>query len=191
MLKPSPPAHCPVCLEEALSGLSENGLSNKEYQTGHKFDTGYDKQLTFRYYMRNRYEIVMDVTKVMEQELGKEKSIRLLKKYSSDRLFLRGKSQAEEYGSNYLNSYVEQFRGGYEYTLTKEVVKDTDRCFKLNVTEYIWASTFRERNMGDYGYAIVCWADYAWAEGFNPKIKLIRDKTLMQGDSCCNHKYVI
>jgi len=37
---------------------------------------------------------------------------------------------------------------------------------------------------------MVCHGDYAWAEGFNPDIKLVRDKTLMQGDSICNHRYV-
>ena len=39
------------------------------------------------------------------------------------------------------------------------------------------------------GYATVCFADFALPEGFNPKIKLVRDKTLMQGHDCCNHRY--
>jgi hypothetical protein len=27
-------------------------------------------------------------------------------------------------------------------------------------------------------------------KGFNPKIKLVRDKTLMQGHEYCNHRYI-
>jgi hypothetical protein len=46
------------------------------------------------------------------------------------------------------------------------------------------------KKAGDIGYAMVCWGDYAWAEGFNPKIKLVRDKTLMEGHDRCNHRYI-
>ena len=66
----------------------------------------------------------------------------------------------------------------------------TEKAFELKVTECIWASTFLEANMGEFGYAWICWGDYAWAKSFNPKIKLVRDKTLMQGNDYCNHKYI-
>ncbi len=49
---------------------------------------------------------------------------------------------------------------------------------------------FREEGAADIGYAGICHPDFAAASGFNPKIKLIRSKTLMQGDDCCNHRYV-
>lgn len=87
-------------------------------------------------------------------------------------------------------TYVNQFRSGYESTLTKEIVEDTEKAFELKVTECIWADTFLRAKAGDIGYAWVCWGDYSWAEGFNPKVKMIRDKTLMQGHDCCNHRYV-
>ena len=50
---------------------------------------------------------------------------------------------------------------------------------------------FREEDACDIGFAAVCFADYALPQAFNPKIKLIRDKTLMQGHEFCNHKYTI
>jgi hypothetical protein len=59
------------------------------------------------------------------------------------------------------------------------------------VTECIWASTFLHAREGDIGFAHVCYGDYAWSRGFNPKIKLVRDKTLMQGHPVCNHRYVM
>ncbi|TRZ85262.1 hypothetical protein D4R89_12595 [bacterium] len=36
-----------------------------------------------------------------------------------------------------------------------------------------------------------CYADFASAEEFNSKMRMIRTKTLMQGDDCCNNRYVI
>ena len=58
------------------------------------------------------------------------------------------------------------------------------------MTECIWAKTFLDYKLGDIGHAHVCWGDYAWAQGFNPKIRMVRDKTLMQGHACCNHRYL-
>jgi hypothetical protein len=71
-----------------------------------------------------------------------------------------------------------------------EIVEDTEKAFELKITECIWADTFLKAKAGHIGYAWVCWGDYAWAEGFNPKIKMVRDKTLMQGHDRCNHRYI-
>ena len=74
--------------------------------------------------------------------------------------------------------------------MTHEVVVDTDKVFELKVTECLTSEIFLDADAGDIGYAYVCFGDYAWAEGFNPKIKMVRDKTLMQGHAYCNHRYM-
>ena len=76
------------------------------------------------------------------------------------------------------------------HSLTMEIIRDTDTVFEMRVTECLLAKVYREAKAADLGFNCVCWADYAQAEAFNPKIKLIRDKTLMQGHDHCNHKYV-
>jgi hypothetical protein len=78
----------------------------------------------------------------------------------------------------------------WEPMLNMKVVEDTETAFELKVSECLVATVFRDANAADIGYAHVCWGDYAWAEGFNPKIKMVRDKTLMQGDKYCNHRYI-
>jgi hypothetical protein len=78
----------------------------------------------------------------------------------------------------------------FKKILTFNIVEDTNTAFEIHVTECLSASTFLAREAGDIGHAFICWGDYAWAEGFNPKIKLVRDKTLMQGHDCCNHRYI-
>jgi hypothetical protein len=73
--------------------------------------------------------------------------------------------------------------------LTMEIVEDTERAFEIKVTECIHADAFLHYEAGDIGFAKVCYGDYAWAEGYHPKIRLTRDKTLMEGHSYCNHRY--
>lgn len=53
----------------------------------------------------------------------------------------------------------------------------------------VFADTFLHFKAGDIGYAKICWGDYAWAKGYHTNIVLTRDKTLMEGHSCCNHRY--
>jgi hypothetical protein len=156
----------------------------------HKFDQEFDRKLTYRQMLGARYRDLIDLARALEKEMGKDKMIEFLKKTTTERLLNFGKQQAERMQDNTFDAYVNQFRSGYDKTLTMEIVEDTEKAFELNVTECIWADTFLRADAGDIGYAWVCWGDYAWAEGFNPKIKLIRDKTLMEGKTCCNHRYV-
>jgi hypothetical protein len=75
--------------------------------------------------------------------------------------------------------------------LTFDIVQDSDKVFEMRVSECLWAKTFKEANAADIGFKLICSEDYVTAEAFNPNIKLIRDKTLMQGHDCCNHRYVV
>lgn len=132
------------------------------------------------------------LARYLEKELGKEKMINLVKRKTTQEWLKFGQNSAKELGKNDLNSYVTQFRSieNYKNRLLKEVVEDTEKAFELKVTKCIWADTFLMAKAGDIGFAYVCFGDYAWAEGFNPKIKLVRDKTLMQGHDYCNHRYI-
>ena len=156
------------------------------------FDAEYPKKLTYREFFMNRYQSLVSTCKFLVEELGREETIGLIKKLTERDLLKLGAKQAEKAEKNDLNSYVEMFRGeeGFKNTILKEIVEDTENAFELKVTKCIWAETFINLEAADIGFAHVCHGDYAWAEGFNPKIKLIRDKTLMQGHDHCNHRYV-
>jgi hypothetical protein len=78
----------------------------------------------------------------------------------------------------------------WQHALTTEIVEDKEQIFEIKVTECLWATTFREAQAGDIGFATVCYQDYAMSQGFSPKLKMIRSKTLMQGHDCCNHRWV-
>ncbi|OGU57010.1 MAG: hypothetical protein A2V66_05440 [Ignavibacteria bacterium RBG_13_36_8] len=173
-----------------IFGMIPGIILQDKPQSKHKFDNDFDRTLTQRQFMRVRYGDSMNMMKALEKEMGKDKTIEFLKKATTERMTNAGKTQAERSPDNSFKTYVDQFRNGYDNTLTIKIVEDTEKAFELEVTECIWASTFLDAKMGDFGYAWVCWGDYAWAESFNPKIKMVRDKTLMQGHSCCNHRYI-
>ncbi len=157
----------------------------------HKFDNNFEQKLTYRQLLGRQFRNFIILAKALEKEMGKEKAHAFLKKVSTEGQTNFGKQQASRMKDNSFDKYVNQFRKGYDNVLTMEIVEDTKKAFELKVTECIWAETFLQAKAADIGYAWVCWGDYAWAEGFNPKIKLVRDKTLMQGHDRCNHRYVL
>lgn len=176
----------------AMASDSKSNLyQDPENKKEHKFDKSYPKEFTYQQVFDMRFREFIKLAKDLEEEMGKEKLIEFLKKRTGKSMFEYGKSQAEQAKDNSLSTYVTQFKdSSYENLLTKEVVEETETVFELKVTECIWASTFLKSNAGDIGFAAICQGDYSWPKGFNSKIKMVRDKTLMQGHDCCNHRYI-
>lgn len=186
----------PGCALACLTGknafsLIRADLPQDTQQPKHKFDDDF-RTLTYRQLSDLQSRTVIDMARALEEEMGEEEVIAFLKDFSAKQMLQRGKMQAAQASTHDLQAYVAQFKHNemFKKVLTAEIVEDTDQAFEMKVTECLSASTFLAKEAGDIGYAFVCWGDYAWAEGFNPKIKLVRDKTLMQGHAYCNHRYI-
>lgn len=175
----------PAC---ALTCLGGSALAEDK----HKFDEPIDHPLSHASLVRAQYMAFLSLAKALEKEWGKDKLLEFLKKTKRPEMLSYGKRQAKQMGTDGFKAYVGQFKSPqYDQSLTLDIVEDTDTVFEIKVTECLWAKTFLDMKAGDIGHAFVCYGDYAWAEGFNPKIKLVRDKTLMQGHGYCNHRYLL
>lgn len=161
-------------------------------QEKHMFDREFTRKLTYRQYMQSINRNFIEFAQAVQKKFGKEEAIELIKKLATEFNLERGQKQAQNSKDRSLKSYTRMFADpkSWEPMLNMEVVEDTETAFELKVSECLLAAVFRDANAADIGYAHVCWGDYAWAEGFNPKIKLVRDKTLMEGDKYCNHRYI-
>ncbi len=158
----------------------------------HKFqqDAGLSVAQVFSF----AYVPQIGVLRGIEKEMGSEKFASLLKRIIDEDTEKGFAEFAKKAGRNDLAAFTGRFRqkgGMFDKTLTFEIVEDTPKAFEVKVTECLWAKTYRDANAGDLGYLLSCYGDYASARGFNPKMRMIRTKTLMQGDAFCNHRYVI
>jgi hypothetical protein len=161
-------------------------------QEKHKFDKEYDRKFTYKNLRFRKWLEFINLAKALEKEIGKEKLIQFLKRATTAKWIAKGQEQASGSPDNSFKTYVNTFRPpNFEDELTHEVVEDSDTAFEIEVKECLSSLVFRKEDAADIGYAYICFGDYAWAEGFNPKIKLVRDKTLMQGHDYCNHRYIL
>ena len=67
-----------------------------------------------------------------------------------------------------------------------EVIRKGPEALEVRVTKCAHAEAFRSLNATDVGMKMICMGDRAVTEGFNPRIRFSRPKTIMAGDDCCH-----
>ena len=70
-----------------------------------------------------------------------------------------------------------------------EVKEQGDSSFTFNVVRCRYAETYKAMGLGEIGHLLSCNRDGAFCEGYDPKPKLERTQTIMQGASHCNFHY--
>ncbi len=73
--------------------------------------------------------------------------------------------------------------------LTTEVIEESDDRYAFHVTRCRYAEMYREMGLGEIGHLLSCQRDGTFCEGYDPKLKLTRTQTLMQGASHCDFDY--
>ena len=71
---------------------------------------------------------------------------------------------------------------------TDEIVAEPNR-YEFDVTRCRYADMYREIGYEDLGAILSCARDFAFGEGFNPKIELTRDSTILGGQNICTFRY--
>ena len=158
----------------------------------HKFqgDAGMSYEEVFRFAFRGTAQILSQ----LEQRFGSETFHKALREACSQEVAKSVAKYAQTLSHADLDAFAEIFRKPrplWQNALTYEIVEDSTQAFELHVSECLWAKIMRDCDAADLGYSKFCFPDYAMAQAFNPKLRMIRSKTLMQGDSHCNHRYVM
>ena len=70
-----------------------------------------------------------------------------------------------------------------------EIKDQSADSFTFNVVRCRYAETYKAMGLGEIGHLLSCNRDGAFCEGYDPKLKLARSQTIMQGASHCDFKY--
>jgi len=158
----------------------------------HKFlnDSGMSWQEVYQFAYQSGYIPTM---KKLAEKIGKDKLIALLKESVDEMAHEMIGEMAKNLPKRDLATFALTMKNPdpmFKNALTFEIIEDSTDAFAIKVKECLWAKTFREADAADIGYAAICHGDYAMAKAFNPHLRMIRTKTLMQGHDCCDHKWV-
>jgi hypothetical protein len=177
-----------------LSAWTAGQEPQKAAEKKHKFleDSGMSYEEVFNFVFKDDY---IPLLQNLAQRLKDIDFIEMLKAVTNEMAMGWGREAARMSSKNDFAAFVSGSKKRFSspfwsHILTYTIIEDTEKAFEKKYTECLCAKTFREANAPDIGYATQCNGDFGFVEGFNPKIRLIRAKTLMQGDDCCDFRWV-
>ncbi len=73
--------------------------------------------------------------------------------------------------------------------LKKDMLVKTDERLEYNMTHCAYADMYKKMGLADIGHLLSCNRDATFCLGYNPKMKLQRTQTIMQGATHCDFRY--
>jgi hypothetical protein len=136
-------------------------------------------------------QVLLPLVKTLQAELGEARANALVRRALSDLYrrygeeFWRTKNEANlgEAISSAFRTYAR------DEALDYQVIEESQDAFGLDVTRCRYAEFYKELGEPELGFLLVCTADFAVADGFDPDIKLTRTQTIMQGAPHCDFRF--
>jgi hypothetical protein len=136
-------------------------------------------------------ELLKEVYETIAERYGKEEAKQLISesvRRSSIALAAQFAAQAE--GGTSLQSFIDiQSNWTAENALEIEPVYRDDNRFDFNVTRCRYAEMYKAMGLGEIGGLLSCNRDGSFCEGYDPKLKMTRTQTIMEGASHCDFRY--
>jgi predicted ArsR family transcriptional regulator len=136
-------------------------------------------------------QVLVPLVKALQAELGEERANALVRRALGDiyrrygEEFWRTKNE-KNLGKSVASAFATFAR---EDALDYRVREQSQDAFEIDVTGCRYAEFYKELGEPELGFLLVCSADFAMAEGFDPDVKLTRTQTIMQGASHCDFRY--
>ena len=126
------------------------------------------------------------------EEFGRDEALAVASRVITRLARASGAALAEKQGGNTLAHLAQGNRlwaaGG---ALEREVLEQTETTYNYNIVKCRYAEMYRELGLADLGFVLSCGRDAAMFEGFNPRLKLTRTRTIMQGADCCDFRLTL
>jgi predicted RNA-binding protein YlxR (DUF448 family) len=163
-------------------------------QTGPAHTWTEKADLTWEEIFRFAYQKdLIPLLKQMGEMVGREKFVTLLREASDEVVRKKSARRPQRAGIDLaaLAANIKKMPPLMQHALEGEITEESPEVFAYRVKKCLWAKAYREGDAADIGYAMICYPDYAVARSLNPKLRLTRDKTLMQGADHCYLRYTM
>lgn len=135
--------------------------------------------------------LVSALLKGFIEEIGQEKTFEIASKVIKEDAILSGKKLADAYSGNSLEVMLRivQEVWAKDETMKIENVSIDEHTLNFDVTRCRYAELYQKLGIQNLGHLMSCSRDFPFMDGFNPKIKLTRTKTIMEGHAICDFHY--
>jgi len=125
--------------------------------------------------------------------MGQDKAMEIATAAVQADATMAGGLMAEEYGGNSMKELGRIVREVWaeDDAMTIHVLEETDQELIFDVTRCRYAELYEKHEMKDLGFCLSCSRDEPFTTGFNPRMKLLRTQTIMQGSSHCDFRFIL
>ena len=135
---------------------------------------------------------IAPVIRAVAKRIGQDEAMAILHEVNQQEAFERGRYMAEEMGGNGMEELVDEVAGwGRGGAWEMDVLEQTPTTYFFNVTRCPYYEKYRELGLEAFGVGFSCCRDEPFARGFNPRLRLERTKTIMEGADHCDFRYFL
>ncbi len=116
----------------------------------------------------------------------------ILNEVNQQEAFQRGQNMMKAEGQNGIEELVNEVASWGEGGIWgMDVLELTSTTYFFNVIRCPYYEKYRELGLDEFGVELSCCRDEPFARGFNPQLKLVRSKTIMEGANFCDFRYYL
>ena len=136
--------------------------------------------------------VITPVIRAVSQRIGKDEALVILKEINEQEAFQRGQNMMETEEQNGIEGLINEVASwGEGGTWKMDVLEQTSTTYFFNVRRCPYYEKYRELGLDEFGVELSCCRDEPFARGFNPRLKLVRSKTIMEGADYCDFRYYL
>ena len=127
--------------------------------------------------------------KAFIKELGHDKAIAIVNEVIASLARESGIQLAKQMDGNSLADFAKGLSAwAADDAFEMEVLELSESKYFFNMKRCRYADMYKELGLSELGVVLSCNRDFELVKGFNPRMKLIRTKTIMEGHDCCDFR---
>ena len=135
-------------------------------------------------------QAVAPLMRALFAKIGRDATLAFLQEANEQEAYERGRIMVPAEGENGIPELVAEVAGWGEGGVWEmEVLEETPTTYFFDVTRCPYHDKYKELGLEELGVALSCCRDAPHARGFNPRLRLERTKTIMEGDDICDFRY--
>jgi len=135
--------------------------------------------------------IAVPLIEAFAEKLGRDEALAVAGKVIQGLACAAGSEVAKKLGANGTAALAQVVREVWarDGALEVTILEESDRKLSFNVTRCAYAELYGKLGMKNFGRCLSCHRDASFAEGFNPRLKLERTQTIMEGAPHCDFRF--
>jgi hypothetical protein len=141
---------------------------------------------------RLQAQVIGPIFEEMVRQIGEDRAASILDAAIRKAAVAEGKHFAERAPAG--QTSMKDFIALYDLwtadgALEIDILEASDTKFDFDVTRCRYAEMYKEMGLGRIGHLLSCNRDGTFCQGYDPRIMLQRDQTIMAGAPCCTFRY--